>query len=180
MSEVTFITSQQKTNEMFEKLHHVRANKADKYHIFQKDVQIKLKSNRKQILNVVRFHCYVCYDSRKIKKEDKIYYQYPCLSNNAYVSSKFAIVFLKKNVDIVCTSILFDTLIAYMEENKWNPLMTAELRALCELLKKEDYTRICNYTNTHITDVQTIHLDVSKLFSTMFSSMCDSNIDLGM
>jgi len=187
MSEITFTTNQQKSNEVCEKLYHVRTNNADKYHIFQKDMHtnLKLKSNRKQILNVVRFHCYVCYDSRKIKKSDAIYYQYPCLSDSAYVSSKFAIVCLKKNVDIVCTSLLFDTLLEYMYKNDWNSLMIAEIEALRNHFKKEDYTRICvnankPHTNPLLSDIQTIYLDVSKVFATFFSMMCDSNIDLGL
>ena len=174
-TEITFSANSHKTQEIIEKIHNIRAKRADKYYMFCMDANVKLKSNRKQILNVVGFECYVCYDLRKVKKEDSLCYEYACLAPHSYVSSKFAIVFSKKNTDIVCTSLLFDTLISYMKELNWNHLMSKELEALCAIFTQEDYRRLALTLITRKAGDQAIILDVSKVFATYFTCIANSH-----
>lgn len=161
--------------QLLEKMSHLRTNRADKYHIFLNTVNTKFKSNRKQILNIVRLECYVCYDNRRVQKDDSFYYVYPCFSDSSYISAKFSIVCLKKNAPIKLTPMFFQSIIDYCTENKWNPIMIQELIYLSTIFKPDDYIKVQTNIYTRPDGLHQIAIDCSKVFAQLFSEQCQTN-----
>ena len=165
---------------LLEKMSHLRNKHADKYHVFSINAEqnTKFKSNKKQILNIARLECYVCYDFRRIKKDDTFYYVHSCFSDEAYISAKFSIVCLKKNTNIILTTSFFQSILAYARKHNWNHIVIEELSYISKVCTPSDFSQIEKNIYNRQDGLHQITIDCSKLFAQTFAEISEKNYTL--
>ena len=149
----------------------------DKYAIFKKEVNLRCKTNGRQMCNIVSIECYVCYSKDKItvknELEDTLLYYHPSLGKT-FIAAKLAFVYKPKKNELKIQSIFFRELVKYFRSLDFDKVCIKELQLVADYFTPIDGELMISNGIIRADGTKTMIMDISKYFAQSFVEKCES------
>jgi hypothetical protein len=158
------------------KYHNTREKGNDKYAIFKKEVNLKCKTNGRQICNIVSIECYICYNNQltvKNELEDTLLYHHPSLGKN-YIASKLAFIYKPKKNELKIQAIFFREMAKYFKSLQFDKVCIKELQLVADSFTPIDGQLMVENGITRPDGTKTMIIDISKYFAHSFVEKCET------